>query len=203
LASYPEKINTCSGALTFFSREFANVSKLHPKIKIITSKQIIMKSIFLLFAGSFFSLFTFGQLKVTPTCPPFAVDIMAGNVNKLYPKSSLGEIQKAFPCMTDVVEKATDTRCAGVFDKEKGLFFFTERNYIEITENFKGKITPALMGASRSSLFSMLGYPKLKDTNWDAFQTEYGTLILYYNKDAKINKIQITSKGTESLKLCE
>lgn len=162
-----------------------------------------MKSLFLLIAFSVSAHLGFAQLKATPTCPPFSVDIMAGNVNKLYPKSTLGEIQKAFPCMTDVVETATETRCAGIFDKEKGLYFFTERNYIEITESFKGKLTPALMGAARSSLFSMLGYPKLKDANWDAFQMEYGTLILYYTKDGKINKIQITSKSTDSIKLCE
>jgi hypothetical protein len=59
------------------------------------------------------------------------------------------------------------------------------------------------MGASRSTLFNIFGHPKIKDTGWDAFQMGYGTLILYYNKAGKINKIQISSRTTDVIKLCE
>lgn len=145
----------------------------------------------------------FAQLKTTPVCPPFEVDALAGNVNKLSPKSTLGEIKKAFPCFTDIIEQATETKCAGIFFKAHGFSFYSDRNYFEVDENFKGKLTPSLIGADRGSLFKVLGYPKLKDVSWDAFATEYGTLVLYYNKAGKINKLQISNKGTETLKLCE
>ena len=59
------------------------------------------------------------------------------------------------------------------------------------------------MGASRTNLFKMLGNPAMKDLDWDAFQLRYGTLVLYYSKAGKVNKIQISSKGTETLKLCD
>ena len=162
-----------------------------------------MKSFFLSIVFSICSQFLFAQLTTTPVCPPFVVDIMGGNVSKMYPKSTTGEIQKAFPCFTDAVEKGTDSACAGVFFKDQGLLFFTDRNYIEVNENYKGKMTPALMGTNRTALFSLLGYPKLKDPNWEAFQTEYGTLVLYFDKAGKINKLQISSKSTETLKLCK
>lgn len=146
---------------------------------------------------------SYGQLKATPLCPPFDVDVLGGNVNKVYAKDTWGEVSKIFPCYDEIIERDSTGICGGVFYKQKGINFFTDRDYIEITENFKGKMTPQLLGAARSSLFSMLGYPKIKDVSWDAFQTEYGTLILYYNNAAKVNKIQMSSKTTETIKLCE
>lgn len=143
------------------------------------------------------------QLNATPVCPSFAVDVLAGSVNDLVPKSAIVEVQTKFPCFSEMVEKDSVSKCAGVFYPDKSVNFYTARQYIEIGEKFKGKITPALMGASRNSLFGILGHPKLKDVSWDAFQMGYGTLILYYNAAGKINKIQMCSKGTDAIKLCQ
>ncbi|MEP7164331.1 MAG: hypothetical protein ABI741_06540 [Ferruginibacter sp.] len=164
-----------------------------------------MKILILFFVSLMSMLPSMAQLKTTAVCPPFEVDVLAGNVNKVSsPKSTLGEVKKAFPCPAEIVEETVSaTKCAGVFFKDLGIYFYTDRNYIEIAENFKGKLTPALMGADRSSLFKLLGYPKLKDISWEAFSTEYGTLVVYYDKAGKINKLQISNKNTESLKLCE
>jgi hypothetical protein len=162
-----------------------------------------MKTLFLIFSCILSWEFASSQLKVSAVCPPFAVDVLAGNVNKIHPKSTLGEIQKTFPCYTEIVQGDSSSKCIGIFYRDKGVNFYTDRNYIEIGENFKGKLEPALIGVNRSNLFGLLGYPKIKDINWDAFQMEYGTLVLYYNKAGKINKIQISSKSTETLKLCE
>lgn len=143
------------------------------------------------------------QLKTTAICPTFSADIMAGTVNELFAKSAIGEIQIMFPCFSETVLLDSANKCAGVFYMDKDISFYTDRQYIEIGEKFKGKLSPALLGANRSSLFSLFGHPKLKDTNWEAFQMGYGTLILYYNKAAKINKIIISSKTTDAIKLCE
>ncbi len=161
-----------------------------------------MKTFLLVFMLALTCQATNAQLTATAVCPPFKVDVMDGNVNELYPRSAIEEIKKTFPCATQIVEQGSDAKCAGVFFKDKGVSFFSERNYIEIGEQFKGKMTPSLMGTSRSSLFALLGRPKLTDPNWDAFQMGYGTLVLYYNKAGKINKLQISSKATEALKLC-
>ncbi len=143
------------------------------------------------------------QLKATPACPPFAVDVLEGSISqKLTLRSTAGEVIKAFPCYTDSVS-GTEGSCAGVFYKDKGISFFTERSYIEITDKFKGTLTPALLGADRGSLFRQLGNPAIKDAGWDAFQTQYGILVVYYNASGKINKLQLSSKSAETLKLCE
>jgi hypothetical protein len=59
------------------------------------------------------------------------------------------------------------------------------------------------MGVARNSLFKTLGNPKIKDDNWDAYQMAYGTLVLHYNKAGKVNLVQFSTRGTESLSLCE
>lgn len=162
-----------------------------------------MKNFISLFIIIVFAQPAVAQLKTTPICPPFSADVMAGTVNDLFAKSAIGEIQTMFPCFSETVLLDSALKCAGVFYKDKDIYFFTERRYILIGEKFKGKLSPALMGVSRSSLFSILGHPKLKDLSWDAFQMGYGTLILYYNKAGKINQIIISSKTTDAIKLCE
>lgn len=144
------------------------------------------------------------QLKASAVCPGMLVDVLEGTVNnKLYTTSTSGEIQKLFPCFTAVVEETNGTTCGGVIYKDKDIAFYTERDYIEIGSNFKGTIEPALMGVNRTQLFKLLGNPKLKDGTWEAYQTKYGVMILYFDGNAKINKIQISSKTTDSIKLCE
>lgn len=162
-----------------------------------------MKILSFVFAALIGNISSSAQLKTTPLCPPLTVDILDGNVNGLYPKSAINDIRSALPCFTEVVEKDSTGKCIGVFFKDRDIYFYTDRRYIELGEKFKGKITPALLGANRNSLFKILGHPKIKDITWDAFQTEYGTLILYYNKTGKIIKIQMSSKTTDAIKLCE
>ena len=144
------------------------------------------------------------QLKATPVCPVFTVDVLEGNINhKLDCISTSGEVQKIFPCFNDVVEETNGSTCGGVFYKDKDIYFYTERDYIEIREKFKGVLDPALMGVNRNLLFKLLGNPKMKDAAFEAYQTKYGTLVLYFDTKGKINKLQITNKSTETLKLCE
>ena len=163
-----------------------------------------MKKIFLILAGIFSINIALCQLKTTPICPSFVVDILDGKVNELYPNSTMGEIKSKLPCFSGTEEETSGTKCGGaVFYKDKDIYFYTGRDYIEIREKFKGKLTISLMGAARTNLFKWLGHPKIKDVTWDAFQMAYGTLVLYYNKAGKINKIQLSTLSSEALSLCE
>ena len=162
-----------------------------------------MKVSVMLLACIFSTAITFAQLTATPVCPAFSVDLLEGMVNeRLECISTPGEVKKLFPCFTSEVEETNGSTCGGVFYKEKDISFYTERDYIEINGNFKGSLAPSLLGTNRDGLFRILGNPKLKDAAWDAFQTKYGTLVLYYDKAGKINKIQMTNKSTATLKLC-
>ena len=100
-----------------------------------------MKTSFLILAAIISIHTSWAQLKTTPVCPVFVVDVLEGDVNKYSPKSTLGEIKKAFPCFTESVDVTTSSACAGVFYKNKDIYFYTDRNYIEIRQNFKGKLS--------------------------------------------------------------
>jgi len=145
------------------------------------------------------------QLKTTPKCPEFDIDILDGIVNQnILPTSTVGQIKLNLPCFSSFEEEGTSAKCgAGVFYKDKDIYFYTTRDYIEIGPAFKGKLSVPLMRISRNNLFKLLGSPKIKDVNWDAFQTSYGILILYYDKASKVNKIQFSTQSANSIKLCE
>jgi hypothetical protein len=144
------------------------------------------------------------QLKTTPVCNTFIVDILDGKVNDVHPDFTNGQIKEKFPCFTSEEPETASSKCGGgVFYKDRDVYFYTGRDYIEIREKFKGKMTIPLMGASRNGLFKWVGNPKIKDLNWDAFQTQYGTLVLHYNKASKVNLIQFSKKSTDALSLCE
>lgn len=168
--------------------------------RIIKMKTIIVSLCYLILFGH-----ASAQLKTTPKCPDFDIDILDGIVNKnILPTSTVGQIKLNLPCFTSFEEEGTSAKCgAGVFYKDKDVSFFTTRDYVEIGPAFKGKLSIPLMGAPRSSLFKWLGTPQIKDVNWDAFQTGYGILILYYDSAAKVNKIQFSTQSVSGIHLCD
>ena len=149
---------------------------------------------------------TQAQLKTSSqnSCAPFTVDLLNGKLNGVEPDFTAPEIKKLLPCFTSEEKEDTSSRCGGVIAfKDKDVYFYTGRNYVEIREKFNGKLSIPLMGAARGSLFKHLGHPLMKDTNWEAYQTSYGILIVYYNKVNKINKIQFSTEGATTINLCE
>jgi hypothetical protein len=163
-----------------------------------------MKTLIVLLLSMFSLSFTMGQLKVTAKCDDFNVDILKGTVNGLKPDVTVNAIKEKFPCFSSAEDESQTAKCGGgVWFKERDLSFYTDRDYIEIGSKFKGKLSIPLMGAKRNTFFNQLGNPKLKDDTWDAFQTSYGIIILHYDKTSKVNLIQISTKGTESIRLCE
>lgn len=173
--------------------------------RVTVNRIINMKTII----AFFFSLLVYtvasAQLKTTVKCPDITIDILDGLVNKtLLPTSTVGQIKLNLPCFTSFEEEGTSAKCgAGVFYKDKDVYFYTSRDYIEIGPHFKGTLSIPLMGAARNSLFKWLGIPQIKDVTWDAFQTAYGIIILYYNKDSKVDKIQFSTQGASTIHLCE
>lgn len=144
-----------------------------------------------------------GQLKTTVRCPEFNIDILGGTINKeILPSSTIGQVKHNLPCFSGT--EGDSSKCGeGVFYKDKDVYFYTSRHYIEIGPHFKGTLSIPLMGAARNSLFKLLGDPQIKDVHWDAFQTSYGILILYYNSASKVDKIQFSSENTNTIRLCQ
>lgn len=163
-----------------------------------------MKKMLFVLIAVFSSYVLFAQLKTTTVCPQIAVDLLDGKVNGLNISSTIGQIKAVLPCPTSTVAENDSAKCGGgIFYKDKDLYFYTARNYVEIGPAFKGKLSVPLMGAARTGLFKTLGHPKIKDVSWDAFTTNYGIMILYYNKAGKVNKIQISSENDQTINLCQ
>ncbi|MGE5107324.1 MAG: hypothetical protein ACM3H8_07255 [Sphingobacteriales bacterium] len=163
-----------------------------------------MKKYFFLFLLFLISSSAFTQLKPKPVCGTFVVDVLKGTVSGASANFTIGQIKDKLPCPTSEEEESKTAKCGGgIFYKDKDVYFYTQRNYIEIGPAFKGQFSLPLMKSKRGSLFNKLGNPKLKDLDWDAYQTQYGTLVLYYNKAALVNKIIITTFSTDELDLCQ
>lgn len=163
-----------------------------------------MKTFLLLLSFVSLSMITEAQLTSAPVCPKMSVDLLEGLINeRLECISTPGEVKKLFPCFTNETEETNGSTCGGVFYKDRDIYFFTERDYVEIGDKFKGVLAPALLGVKRDGLFRILGNPKIKDASWDAFQTKYGILILYYDAAGKVDKIQMSTKNTSTIKLCQ
>ncbi len=144
------------------------------------------------------------QLVAKSRCDVITVDILDGKVNGIKPNARFDEIKEKLPCFTATEAEGTTAKCGGaIFYKDKDIFFYTDRDYVEINEKFQGKFTTPILGLARTNLFSTLGNPKIKDDTWEAYQMAYGMLVVHFNKAGKVNKVQFSTRGADTLSLCE
>ena len=164
-----------------------------------------MKKLALLFVCMAGISVAMGQLKGKSDCPDLTVDILTGRVNGIKPDVPFVEMKSLLACYKFIaVEESDSAKCGGgLFAKDRDIYFYTRRDYVEVGDKFKGKMTTPIFGSARGAMFSKFGNPSVKDTHWDAFQTQYGTLVVYYNAANKVNKIQFSTLGTNLLNLCE
>lgn len=148
-----------------------------------------------------------GQLKAKVKCPDMYIDILNGTVNDIKPNNTPGQIKDAFPCFTSAVDETPDAKCGGgIYFKDKDISFYTKRDYVEVGPKFIGKTSFPILGTKRGSLFAKLGNPKIKDDLWDAYETQYGTLVLHYDvagAAGKVKLFQFSTLTTDLLNLCE
>src|SRR5262245_54001173 len=80
------------------------------------------------------------QLKTTTICPAITVDLLDGKVNGMEPDFTQGQIKKALPCVTKEEPENSTSPCGGLLAyKDKDIYFYTGRDYVEIGPKFKGK----------------------------------------------------------------
>jgi hypothetical protein len=143
------------------------------------------------------------QLTVSDKCGTITVDILDGKINGMRPNRAHEELAEKLPCFTSQVTAKDSSACgAALYFKDKDFVIYTDRDYVDIGPSFKGKMTLPLMGAKKGSLFNHLGNPTLKDGNWEAYQTSYGVLIVYYSNTSTVNRIQFSTRTAETISLC-
>src|ERR1700742_902191 len=132
-----------------------------------------------------------GQLKAKVKCPDLYVDILNGTVNDIKPNNTQIEIKDKFPCFTSAEDESETAKCGGgIFFKTKDLFFYTKRKYVEVGPKFIGKTSIPMLGTKRGSHFSRFGNPKIKDDLWEAYETQYGTLVLHFDVAGPNGKVK-------------
>ncbi|HEV9036831.1 MAG TPA: hypothetical protein VGQ51_09425 [Puia sp.] len=152
---------------------------------------------------------TMAQLKAKAHCPDaIVVDVLNGTVNTtVKPNTTQNEIKEFFPCFTSSEDEGSGAKCGGgVFFKDKDLYFYTLRKYVEVGPKFTGRTSIKILGTKRGSLFNQLGNPKVKDDLWEAFEMQYGTLVLHFDvagPNGKVKFFQFSTLNSESLNLCE
>ena len=164
-----------------------------------------MKKIISLLPVLFCVITAQSQLKVKAKCDEFYVDVLGGTINDVRPDYTMGQIKTKLPCFTSSDEEGSATaKCGGtIFYKDRDVYFYTDRDYIEIGEKFKGRMSVPLPGMLRKAVIKYFGQPMLKDDTWEAFQTAYGMAVMHYNKLGKVYLIQLTTKTAANLQLCE
>lgn len=169
-------------------------------------KASIKRTLFLALCMSFLSA-GMAQLKAKAKCPDLYVDILNGTVNDIKPNYTPNEIKEKFPCFTSAEDEGESVKCGGgIYFKDKDIYFYTKRDYVEVGPKFQGKTSILLLGTKRGSLFRSLGNPKIKDDLWEAFEMQYGTLVLHYDvagPAGKVKYFQFSTLGSELLNLCE
>lgn len=148
------------------------------------------------------------QLKPkTAACPDLTVDILNGTINGQKSNTGGAEFKTVVPCSTGTEEDGPSAKCGGViYYKDKDVSFYTQRKYFQIGPKFKGKMSLHVLGTPRNSLFKYLGNPKIKDALWDAYETQYGTLVLHFDVAGAAGKVkffQFSTLTTDELNLCE
>ena len=143
------------------------------------------------------------QLKVKPDCGVVTVDVYKGWVNEVKPNADPEQMKVKLPCFTSFEKEGNTSTCGGgVFFDDKGIRFYTQRDYIVINNKFKGKFTAPVMGVKKANMFTRFGNPKMKDGNWEAYQMAYGIMIVYYSAAGISNKVIISTKTTDDIDLC-
>ena len=125
-----------------------------------------MKYAFLLFAMLVVTLMATAQLKTKPDCGVITVDVYKGWINEAKPNADPEQIKAKLPCFTSADKEGNESGCGGgVYYDDKGICFYVQRDYIVITDAFKGKFTVPVLGAKSDDLFARFGNPKVKDAN--------------------------------------
>src|SRR5690242_18299638 len=94
---------------------------------------LLIVTLFLIGTSAFSQLKTSNQNQ----CATFVVDLLDGKVNGVKPNFTQGEVKKLLPCFTSAEPEDASSKCGGlVAFKDRDVYFYTGRDYVEIREKF-------------------------------------------------------------------
>jgi len=149
--------------------------------------------------------FNFNSVAEDP-CAKLNVNLKKGELNGLKPTASQEKIREVFPCFTGSSEERSIFNCGGgVFFLDHDFYFYTGRDFLEIRDDFNGRIKGEWMGMSLFTLTTDFGNPvreeKLGNKEIYFFETKYGCVRFILVND-KIVEIGIHYQPADKVELC-
>lgn len=123
-------------------------------------------------------------------CNNMYVDLENGTLNGLNGSESMDEVKTMFPCFTGESEENEDgINCGGgIFFLDHDLFFYTQKDYINLRKNFLGETSSAILGVTATDAMNLFGEPNVTSTYVDdwldetsiymQYEKKWGTLVL-------------------------
>lgn len=146
-------------------------------------------------------------------CDTLKADLDSGLVNKLRPDALPDTLKKYFPCYSEEIAEGSESKCgAGLIYENLNFSIYTDQDYFEIRKGFIGEMNYQLFGHDEEYLQSVLGEPvrvtDVQEFDGAPMQTvffykkSYGFLLIWFDADHKIFKLQMYSKDIDKIELC-
>ena len=178
-------------------------SKFH-SLKPLLFSNLLMKTVLFLIATAVISLGIWRANQRHGThCDDLAVDIANGTVGGLSPEATPDEIKARFPCFTGTTSEGGGfNEGGGVFFKNHDMYFYTQRDYIEIRQDFTGVVPDNLLSKGTKQVRNLLGPPISSEQSsgiengaiveqvTSTFQTPYGRLVVV-STPSRVRMVQI------------
>lgn len=137
-----------------------------------------------------------------PACPKVTLDIQQGTLNGLPPTTSQGVVKATLPCWTgDTPDGSSFNFGGGVFFLKDDFYFYTGRNYIEVRRDFKGIVTPSILGLTSAEVRSHFGEPisvSGAPNTWMLFSRRSGCLRVVLENN-RVKAIAVHAHPCESI----
>ncbi len=144
-------------------------------------------------------------------CENLFLDLDEGTLNGLKASANPQDVKQALPCFTGQTPDGAEVNCGGgVFYLNHDFYFYSGDNYIEVRDNFSGRISFDLLQKRTSEVIFVLGEPTREEeiVKWDGtyrkhffYERKYGTLSLVFVEN-KLQKIAIHQTDYTSTRLC-
>ncbi|MCS6822588.1 MAG: hypothetical protein NZ551_12070 [Microscillaceae bacterium] len=140
------------------------------------------------------------------------MNLEKGRFGKLTLPITVEMFKQTYPCFSKDETNNLKAFCGGgLYYDNLRMVYFPQSKYIQISEGFKGKVVPAVLGLSEKQVGNLLGTPKRKEkvqtlvgevqTHW-YFKKRYGCYSLVFEKD-KVVKINIHFTDVENSQICD
>jgi len=130
-------------------------------------------------------------------CNNLVLDLNQGTLNGLAPTVSQAQVKQYLPCATgDTEDGEVYNYGGGVFFLNHDFFMYTGKDFIEVRQDFKGKVTDNMMEKSKADILARYGQAAIDNGYKLFFNRQYGCLRFTFN-GTSVKEIGVYSASCE------